>query len=936
MSLTNIERTMAEIFDFFKKQPLKKEKAKTYKEVYFQIDFDEFGAFLEVTDEKGKPITTSYLNYAGATRNVLKTLESIIDKNSFVIDWEKPSEKIYLEEYPFLVEALRLCDNLINSKKAFINFEREKGKLKFFVKKTENELLNSTVVLEVEDSFLSDFKPITESYLLVADKIIEIEPVGQGYQLLSNFSTDFDSKNLHLFLSLIFSNTENAKLIYEDYSCEVSREKIVAKPSLIFEKIDENNSLYLRVGQTLPDLDVNVLETYDLYRYPEINELEKSIIVKLIDQEPTELLIASILKLLKKHQPKKKKAEREEIWVEDSLFIIPEETAAAFIYNELPNLLEKFVLFGAEKLKTYKINTKSPKLDLKLGHDIDYFEGDVNLDFGDEKINLFDAINQFNKQKYVRLSDGSHALLNEEYVRRLERLFKKKGKGKKAQLSFFDLPDAKDLLDEVADQKIFQKSYSVFDGFNQIANKRLRMPDIKAELRPYQKDGVKWLEYLKEIKLGGCLADDMGLGKTLQAITILAKDYPKEKKSSLIVMPKSLLFNWKKEVEKFAPQLTTYTFYGTNRDLKEAKKCHLIFTTYAIMRNEIEQLKDEKFHYVILDESQNIKTLTAQTTQAALILNSVHRLALSGTPIENNLGELYSLFRFLNPSMFGSTHRFNKDFLAPIQKKNDKQAILQLRKKIYPFVLRRLKKDVLQDLPDKIEQVIYVEPTEEQKKLYHKRRQFYKEAIDQQIASKGIQSSQFFIFQALNELRQIATVPEGISEGKIKGAKIELLTEQVFDAVANGHKILIFVNFLAAIESVSERLTEAAIDFVSMTGATRDRQKLVNRFQNDPECKVFLMTLKTGGVGLNLTAADTIFIYDPWWNKAAENQAMDRAHRIGQKNKVLAYKLIMEGTIEEKILKLQALKHELFDNVISSDSASLKSLSEEDIEVLLS
>lgn len=927
---------MDELFDFFKKRPARKEKTKAYEEIYFQINFDAFGAFLQVTDGKGKPASTTYLSYAGATRNALKTLESITEKNSFVIDWEKPSEKIYLNEYPFLMEALRLCDNLIDDKKKFIRFAEGTGELKFYIKNIEEKKLKASIVLEFESEQFSEFRPITESCFLIDGKIIELEPVGMGYQHLSNFSTDLTTDNLTLFLALVFSNLENIKLIYEDYQCEVTREKVIAKPCLIFEKIDENNSLYLRVGQTLPDLDVNVLENFDLYRYPEINELEKKISIKLIDQEPTDQLATSILKLLKKHQPKRKKAEREEIWAEDSLFVIPGETAASFIYNELPNLLEKFVLFGAEKLKTYKINTKSPKLDLKLGHEIDFFEGDVSLDFGEEKINLFDAISQFNKQRYVKLSDGSHALLNEGYVRKLERLFKKKGKGKKAQLSFFDLPAAADLLEEVAEQKIFQKSYSIFEGFNSIGKKRLRLPNLNADLRPYQKDGVKWLEYLKETKLGGCLADDMGLGKTLQAIAILAKDYPKEKKSSLIVMPKSLLFNWKKEIEKFAPQLTSYTFYGTDRDLMAAKKANLIFTTYAIMRNEIERLKDEVFHYVILDESQNIKTLTAQTTQAALILKSTHRLALSGTPIENNLGELYSLFRFLNPSMFGSTHQFNKDFLVPIQKKNDKQAVLQLRKKIYPFVLRRLKKDVLKDLPDKIEQVIYVEPTEEQKKMYHRRRQFYKEAIDQQIASKGIQSSQFFIFQALNELRQIATVPEGVSDGKVKGAKIELLTEQVFDAVANGHKILIFVNFLAAIETVSHRLNEAGIDFVSMTGATRDRQKLVNRFQNDPECKVFLMTLKTGGVGLNLTAANTIFIYDPWWNKAAENQAMDRAHRMGQKNKVLAYKLIMQGTIEEKILKLQELKNSLFDDVISSDSASLKSLSEEDIEVLLS
>ncbi|CAN0494654.1 unnamed protein product, partial [Scytosiphon promiscuus] len=226
----------------------------------------------------------------------------------------------------------------------------------------------------------------------------------------------------------------------------------------------------------------------------------------------------------------------------------------------------------------------------------------------------------------------------------------------------------------------------------------------------------------------------------------------------------------------------------------------------------------------------------------------------------------------------------------------------ELRKKIYPFILRRLKKDVLKDLPDKIEQVLYVEMTSKQKLLYEQRRQYYKEAINGQIATKGVGNSQFFIFQALNELRQIASIPENKTEGQVSSPKLELLLEQMLDAISNGHKILIFVNYLAAIELIGEKLDEAGIDFVSMSGSTRNRQDVVERFQTDQDCKAFIMTLKTGGTGLNLTAADTVFIFDPWWNVAAENQAIDRAHRIGQENKVLSYKLITKDSIEEKIL----------------------------------
>ncbi len=427
----------------------------------------------------------------------------------------------------------------------------------------------------------------------------------------------------------------------------------------------------------------------------------------------------------------------------------------------------------------------------------------------------------------------------------------------------------------------------------------------------------------------------MGLGKTLQAITLLATIYPKEKKPTLIVMPRGLLFNWKQEVAKFAPQLSTFTFYGHQRDWKEAQKYHLILTTYGVMRSGIEQLKEVDFHYIILDESQNIKNIQAQTTKAAMLLQAKHRLALSGTPIENNLSELYSLFRFLNPAMFGSLRQFNENYLQPIQKDNDQDAVRELRKKIYPFILRRLKKDVLKDLPQKVEQIMYVEMSAKQKKLYEERRQFYQMAIQQQIATQGLQQSRFFIFQALNELRQIASIPENLSEGKITSPKRELLEEQLADTIANGHKALIFVNYLNAIELISEQLDELGIDFVSMSGSTRNREVLVDRFQNEPNCKVFLMTLKTGGTGLNLTAADTVFIFDPWWNAAAENQAIDRAHRIGQRNTVMAYKFITQDTIEEKIILLQQKKKELFDSIISTDSAALKSLSEEDINYIL-
>lgn len=930
------------IFSIFRRGQEPQIRTKSIEEIFFRIDFDEYGAYVIVVDSKNKEVEVSYLNYSGAQRNMLRYLEQIHERNSFIIDWEKSSDLVYLADYDYLLDTLSQCsqcNNVIDSSKHLITFSEIPGTFKLNIQaeetteETTNPLLHTAVTLYHNSKEYTDFQVLTEGYILTNYTVIQIPPLGNGFQYLPHFTSKIRSQELPVFLSLLFTNIEQIELSYQNYTIQHTKEKIYAKPCLIFEKIDVDDSLFLRVGQALPDMEVSVLEQFDLYVFAEINELEQNITTKLIEREPLKEVLRSIAKLLKKHQPKGiKKEDRTDIVQNDEVFIIPKETAANFIYNELPNLLTQFQIFGADKLKSYKISTLAPTLSLSLKHNIDFFEGDVSLDFGAEKMNLFDVINQYKKQNYVLLSDGTHALLNEQYIKRLERIFKKKKD--KAQLSFFDLPLIEELIDEKINDKTFKKPRKFYEGINTINSKRYRLPEINATLRPYQKQGYKWLRYLHDYKLGGCLADDMGLGKTLQTISLLATFYPDQNKPTLIVMPRSLLFNWKNEVEKFAPQLSTYTFYGNDRDVQEAKKAHLIFTTYAIMRNTIEELKEEEFFYVILDESQNIKNVNALTTKAAMLLKAEHRLALSGTPIENNLGELYSLFRFLNPSMFGTLNQFGRDYLTPIQKENDKNAVINLRKKIYPFVLRRLKREVLSDLPDKIEQTLFVEMSPAQKKLYEQRRTFYQLTIGKQLEEKGLQQSRFFIFQALNELRQIASVPESLTNGTVTSTKRELLQERLMDAFANHHKVLIFVNYLAAIELISSQLDEAGIDFVSMTGSTRNRQNLVERFQKDPNCRAFLMTLKTGGTGLNLTAADTIFIFDPWWNVAAESQAIDRAHRIGQQNKVLAYKLITEGTIEEKIMKLQQVKKELFDNVISSDGAGLKSFSEEDIEFI--
>ncbi|MEM7368027.1 MAG: DEAD/DEAH box helicase [Bacteroidota bacterium] len=904
-------------------------------DLLFQLAFDSVGAYLTVIDQRGREIQVDYANYSGPIRSVLRVLQQLEERQAFVIDWAKPSDRIYLGEHEFLLWQLKLCDNLVDENGSKLGFAEGQAQVGIQIEPIqEGSSLRSFLVTQREGHIAEDLMVISESFVLCDQLIYEIPPLGEVYEDLYLFQTEFSQKELEPFLSLLFSYVGHVQVRYRGYQVRRLEEAIVPQLCLILEQIDEEEALHLRLSQQLSGLGFDFLETYELYHLAEVNDLERIITIRPIDQIHMGIVQEEVLQLIRKHAPSSK--ERKEIVALENRYIIPKETAAGFIYHELPNLLNRFLFFGAEKLRSYKVKAFQPKLNLSLQSGIDFFEGVATLDFEGESISVMDALNQYREQRYIKLSDGTHAIVNQEYLKKLERLFRKGKKNKQIKLSFFDLPEVEQLLNEKVHAEIFSRPRKVFEGFNKIQEMDLPLPQVNATLRPYQEYGYRWLHYLHEHRIGACLADDMGLGKTLQTLTILSETLQHTDKPSLLVMPRSLLFNWEHEIRSFTPHLSSITYYGSQRSIEEAMKHQLILTTYGTMRNDIERLKELTFFYVVLDESQNIKNYQSQASKAVSLLQADHRLALSGTPIENNLGELYSLFRFLNPAMFGSVREFNEFYATPIQRENNKEVAAALRVKIYPFVLRRLKRDVLDDLPDKIEQVLYVEMSPEQKRLYEQRRTFYQDFIQNQIAADGLQKARFAILQGLSELRQLASIPEAKTDGRIRSPKLEVLEERLTDAFANGHKVLIFANFLVGIETIGEVLNKLGVDFVAMTGATRDRQQQVERFQQDENCMAFLMTLKTGSLGLNLTAADTIFLYDPWWNVAAENQAIDRAHRIGQTQKVTSYKLIARGTIEEKILELQQKKRELFDQIISTDTTAFKALTEADIEYVLS
>ncbi len=466
---------------------------------------------------------------------------------------------------------------------------------------------------------------------------------------------------------------------------------------------------------------------------------------------------------------------------------------------------------------------------------------------------------------------------------------------------------------------------------------------IKADFREYQLKGLGWLWFMYKYGLNGILADDMGLGKTLQALAVIQKAKEEDgPMPTLVIAPTTVVFNWENEIQKFAPELTCLKLQGGERKnfFKEIPNYDVVITSYALVRRDIAKLKNIDFRYIILDESQNIKNSTSQTAQAVKQLNSQHKLALSGTPIENKLEELWSVFDFLMPGFLFSMGDFNSHYVNPIMERHDKIVEKRLKLQIYPFILRRMKRDVAKDLPDKVENIAYCELTDEQKDFYLQVLDSTKEELFKSIEQNGLEKSRLSIFSALLRMRQICCHPKLYDKDNVKNiissGKFEKLKVLLEEIVSEGHRILLFSQFVNMLDIIKEWLDKEGIKYEYLTGKTKDRKGAVDRFNNDNSIPIFLISLKAGGTGLNLTGADYVIHYDPWWNPAVEDQATDRAYRIGQTKKVFVYRLITRNTVEEKIQKLKTVKRDLVDSVISVDRNITKSLTMDDIREIFS
>ncbi|MCU1350540.1 MAG: Superfamily helicase, family [Acidobacteria bacterium] len=577
-------------------------------------------------------------------------------------------------------------------------------------------------------------------------------------------------------------------------------------------------------------------------------------------------------------------------------------------------------------------------LDVEISSGIDWFDLNISASFGENRIALPELLAAAEANRtLLRLADGSFGVVPAAWTESLAPVLDlghKDGDAVRFRTSQALLVDA-----------LLQQKPAADAAFNDLRQRlataspapQQEPPTLTAELRPYQRAGLGWLQFLRTAGVGGCLADDMGLGKTVQALALLESvraaggDRP-----SLVVAPRSLLFNWAAEVKKFAPRLRVLEHHGTdrNRTVDAFAGYDIILTTYATMRLDVTQLAEVDFEYVILDEAQAIKNASSLVAKASRLLRGRHRLALSGTPIENHLGELWSLFEFLNPGLLGSSRSFSRTFAsktAPPERRN------ALARALRPLILRRTKEQVAPELPERIEQTLYCELEGKQRRDYDDLREHYRAALLGRIKKSGLDKSRMAVLEALLRLRQAACHPGLIDpRADASSAKTDLLLEELSEVLDGGHRALVFSQFTSFLAIVRRELEARKIPYLYLDGKTRDRQAVVEEFQGENGPPLFLISLKAGGLGLNLTNADYIFLLDPWWNPAVEAQAIDRAHRIGRVRPVVAYRIIARDTVEEKILELQSRKRELAESIISEDNSVLRKLELEDIELLLS
>ena len=633
----------------------------------------------------------------------------------------------------------------------------------------------------------------------------------------------------------------------------------------------------------------------------------------------------------------------------------PERDLLELAPKHLPRVVMQLLGEGWQVEAEGKLYRKPGQIDIKVSSGVDWFELHAEVAFEGQAVPLPRLLQAMRRgDGMVPLGDGTFGLLPEEWLKKYAPLVSLSEahddhlRFRPTQVGFLDLLLA--AMPEARCDEVFTRAAGRMRQFESVKPAD-SPPQFTGQLRPYQRYGLGWFQFLSDFRFGGCLADDMGLGKTVQVLARLEERRQERvnagngnsPRPSLVVVPRSLIFNWKQEAARFTPGLRVLDHTGAERigrnggeSLDHFSDYDLVLTTYGTLRRDAAKLKDVRFDYAILDEAQVVKNATTASAKAARLLQAQHRLVLTGTPVENHLGDLWSIFEFLNPGMLGSASVFK--LIGPGAKQVNAETRDLLGRALRPFILRRTKEQVEPDLPKKLEQTLYCDLEMPQRTLYDELRDFYRRTLLAKVSQQGLNRSKIQVLEALLRLRQAACHPGLIDPARRQdsSAKLDALLPQLEEVTEAGHKALVFSQFTSLLSILRERLDSKGMPYEYLDGQTRDRAARVQRFQSEPDCPLFLISLKAGGLGLNLTAAEYVFLLDPWWNPAVEAQAIDRAHRIGQERRVFAYRLIARDTVEEKVLELQSTKRDLADAILNVDNSLIRNLGREDLELLLS
>jgi hypothetical protein len=917
------------------------------------------GSYLVETNEKGKftmnhqkltpEVKNEYIQFLTEDDSLLIDILYEITLSQLVKSFGEPSFQRFIEKYKNrwefvleyiqrrMVQALPLLKNkpfYLMHKDGYpawkpLTLYPAPASLQFTLSKSGKELYNTLeVTLQGKPTDLQG----------IATALITHKPawVLHGNQVFT-FEKETDGKKIAPFFTkpfiLVARDVNKLPEKTQNYLIGLAEQYPLKAQGIEIRDIQEIPKFELEVSKDAQNIyTFRLVAVYGVYR---LNVDKKKAITCKIEVDPA-MGALSLIRIFRNLDAEKDKIELFEKWTDGRSLLFDFSCAESFALEWLLEHNKKIEAAGIALKQFFTeggINFCQPVLEQKVVEIDGGYELRAQIHFGEQVVPFADIRNNVlkNNPKY-RLPNGEIVLLPAAWLQEFRHFFEVAVPGESG-LRLRRYQGA--LLDNLFHQKN-AFTWQALQDFTEIEKQPL--PEgLQAELRDYQYEGFNWLCYLKKYNLGGILADDMGLGKTLQVLTLLLAEKNRGvAKPSLVIVPNSLIFNWVEEAQKFTPQLKVWVYTGAQRQqtLDRFRYHNIILTTYGTVRSDEELLAHYHFNYIILDESQTIKNKQSQVTQSVLSLHGDHRLSITGTPIENSTMDLWSQMHFVNPGLLGTEEFFKKFYAFPIERERNEARAERLKALVHPFILRRTKEMVATELPARQENVVYCEMAPSQQKLYNETQKFYKNTLFQEASENVFEKNKLQILQCLQRLRQIAIHPLLIDPRVSESGKYEELKALLQTVLAEGRKALIFSQFVRLLSIIKYDLLQQNIKFCYLDGSTKDRGKQVRLFQEAPEYQIFLISLKAGGVGLTLTAAEYVFILDPWWNPAVEQQAMSRAYRIGQTKPVFIYKLITRNSIEEKIMHLQNFKAQLAKDLIRSDSGFFKSLSREDFIAL--